>query len=194
MEILIRRRQGDVQLRLRLHLGLAGDLLGIEVLVAGIKELTQHAVERLAVIQFVIVRAGAVVDVRPQRVLAAVEGEDRPGGVHERRKRVARGETAIILGVEGQQRRPWRPHRRQVGVVGQCRQVVGGLFRITQVLQVPDAGENAGVARHRIGQRHPRIQPADEDCLPPAAGKAGHGHATGIGMGQAQQQVQASLQ
>ena len=142
MEILVRRRQRQRPTPFAIFTSdWQAISLGSKSLLPGIEEITQHAVERLAVIQFVVVRAGVVVDVRPQRVLAAVEGEDRPGGFHERGQRMARGETAIILGVLGQQRRPWRPHRGQVGVVGQRRQVVRGLLRIAQVLRVPDASE-----------------------------------------------------
>ena len=109
MEVLVLGRQRDFELFGGLHFGFGGDLLRVEVLVAGVEEIAHHAVERLAVVDLVVVRAGVVVDVRSQGVFPAEELEDRLGGIHQRRQGMARREAAVVLRVVGQQRRAAGP-------------------------------------------------------------------------------------
>ncbi len=97
--------QGNFELLRSANLGLAGDLLGIEVLRARIEEVTDHLVEGFAILALVIVSAGIVIDVPAQRGLATVKLEDRLGCLQQRRQRVGRGEAAVVFGVLGQQGR-----------------------------------------------------------------------------------------
>ena len=65
-------RKLDEELLLALHLVIGRDLLGVELLVAGVEEVAQHAVELLAVVDLVVVHPGGiVVDVPAECVFAA---------------------------------------------------------------------------------------------------------------------------
>ena len=94
---------------------------------------------RLPVVLLKVVRAGIVVDVRSKILRSTQELERRPGGLQERRQRVARFEASIVLGAVGEQCRPWGQESSEVGIIGNRGHVAGRLLRIAQILQAADA-------------------------------------------------------
>src|SRR4051812_2768221 len=92
-----RQRYGQVVLGLQ-FLG-AGNFRGIEALVAGIEEVADHAIKRLAIVLLEVVRAGIVIDMGTQGRFLAIELEDWSRSLEQRRQCMPRGETAIVLDV-----------------------------------------------------------------------------------------------
>ena len=100
--------------------------------------------------------------------------------------------AAIVLRVKRQQSGARRSHRGQVRVVGHSCQIARCLLRVAEVFQETRPRAETGIAGDRIGKRDARIERANKNRLPAAAGKAGDGYARGIGIFQRQQHIKTS--
>ena len=184
-------REGHGQRCGRFHLGIAGNFPGIEAGLAGEEDVPDHAVKGLAIIEFVIVSAGIVIHVPAQALGVAVELEDRFGGIEQGLQGVAGGKATVVAHVEREQGGATGDHCGHVRVVGDGGEIVGRLLGIAEIGGIDGVGEVAGITGDWIAQGHARIEGADGDGLPTAAGKAAHGDARGIGVGQGEQEIEA---
>src|SRR5262245_16837183 len=107
VKIFIICRNVDVQLLLRFHFLVAGDLLRVVLRLFGVKEVATHAVKGLAVLDLVVVCTGMMVDMPAQVQLVAKKAIDWPRGIGQWRQGVIGSEATVVLYVVGEQRGSW---------------------------------------------------------------------------------------
>lgn len=193
VEVFVLLGEFDEELFGRFDFVFGGDFFGVELGIAGIEMVAEHTVEGLAVVLFVVVGAGVIVDMGAEVVAFAEELEDGGGGIDEGLEGVFGFEAAVVVLVVDEEGGAGGHHGGEVGVVEDGCQVAGGLFGVAEVFEVFGSGDEAGVAGHGDGESDAGVEGTDGDGLPAAAGEAGDGESLGVGVFEVEEDIEAAF-